>query len=115
MKRALIVTALLLALTSCVSYSDGDRTGLIIKLSRKGLIWKTWEGTMNLGGAQRTEAGMVGVVWNFCVEDPAVLEQVKAVQESGEWTKLHYNEEWIVAPWRCGSSDSIITGVVAEQ
>lgn len=32
------------------NYSDGERTGEMYKFARKGLIWKSWEGSMYLGG-----------------------------------------------------------------
>lgn len=31
------------------SYSDGNRAGTVIKLSRKGLLFRTYEGELNLG------------------------------------------------------------------
>lgn len=31
-------------------YSTGTRGGQLIKISKKGLFWKTWEGQLQLGG-----------------------------------------------------------------
>lgn len=33
-----------------VNYSEGQRTGDVYKFSKKGLIYKSWEGEMYLGG-----------------------------------------------------------------
>jgi hypothetical protein len=37
-----------------IPYSEGDRSGELIKFSRKGVVFKTWEGEMSQGisGAQ---------------------------------------------------------------
>ena len=35
-------------------YSEGQRTGDVFKFSKKGLIWKSWEGEMYLGGIRST-------------------------------------------------------------
>jgi hypothetical protein len=36
------------------NYSDGYRVGYVRKFSRKGLIWKSWEGELLLGGVVST-------------------------------------------------------------
>lgn len=33
-----------------ITYSEGTRSDRIVKLSQKGLIWKTWEGEMIMDG-----------------------------------------------------------------
>lgn len=43
------------------SYSDGNRAGTVIKRSRKGLLFKTYEGELNLGlvlGDQKRRLGL---------------------------------------------------------
>jgi hypothetical protein len=37
------------------NFSDGERTGDIYKFSKKGLIYKSWEGEMYLGGVHSTD------------------------------------------------------------
>src|SRR5258706_4340668 len=54
------------------SYSDGDRSGLLQKFSRKGWICKTYEGELALSYAP----GLAPVTWNFSVRDDAVATQV---------------------------------------
>ena len=45
---------LALVMTSCTeNYSNGERIGMITKFSQKGLVFDSWEGTLNT-----TQTGM---------------------------------------------------------
>ena len=81
-------------------YSDGDRTGIVVKLSRKG-IWdstKSWEAEMNMGGVTSDgEGGVIGNVWKFTVEDEAVLKKVQEAQRTQKKVTIHYTQ-WRVKP-----------------
>ena len=84
-------------------YSVGERLGSVYKLSHKGLIWKSWEGEMNLGGMRSDgDGGYVANVFKFSVRDPAVVEKVNAAAESGKRVKLHYHQ-YFVAPAQIGT------------
>src|SRR3990167_3005918 len=56
LKIIIIVVAIILFLYVVVylgwvnDYSEGERTGDVFKFSQKGLIWKSWEGELYLGG-----------------------------------------------------------------
>lgn len=81
---ALFVGYTLLALTW--SYSEGERVGVLQKLSRKGWVCKTYEGELAL----YVVSGTSPVIWNFTVRDPKVAEQLNVVL--GERVRLHYDE-----------------------
>lgn len=56
MKKLLLYSLVsgLLLLSSCSeNYSNGERIGLVTQFSKRGLIWKTWEGHLNI-----TQTGM---------------------------------------------------------
>jgi len=55
MKNTLFALALFsLTLVGCSeNYSNGERIGFVTKFSNRGLIWKSWEGELNL-----TQTGM---------------------------------------------------------
>ncbi|MGJ8685553.1 MAG: 6-phosphogluconate dehydrogenase [Nonlabens sp.] len=69
------------------SYSDGYRSGELIKFSSKGFVVKTWEGEISQGisGAQ---------IFQFSVMDnePEVIEKLKEYQ--GKYVKLKYEEKF---------------------
>ena len=68
------------------SYSEGERSGVLQKLSRKGWVVKTWEGEL----AMTTVPGVAPVLWNFTVRDKATAELVSA--GLGKAVVVHYTE-----------------------
>jgi hypothetical protein len=68
------------------SYSDGDRSGILQKFSRKGWICKTYEGELALSFTP----GLAPVIWNFSVRDEAVANKVKEAE--GKRVVVHYRE-----------------------
>jgi len=96
----LILAGLTLGLRGIYSgYSQGERTGTVTKVSRKGLIWKSWEGQMALGGFRAAEngAGVVSNVWEFSTTDYALALELQAASEAGEPITLRYHE-WLSGP-----------------
>jgi hypothetical protein len=73
-------------LTLAVSYSDGERAGILQKLSRKGWLCKTNEGEL----AMTTVPGVAPTIWEFSVRDDAVLPQLR--DALGKKVVLHYTE-----------------------
>jgi hypothetical protein len=86
----LILVAALLAgytaLVLSVSYSDGERAGVLQKFSRKGWVCKTWEGEL----AMTTVPGVAPILWQFSVRDPQVAERIRGAL--GRWVVVHYKE-----------------------
>jgi hypothetical protein len=93
-------------------YSEGSRSGVISKFSKKGIIWKTWEGEMVLGGLRSTADGAVANVWHFSLdrvkahnEDVGALaKQINAAKDSGKRIRLEYKQSIISLPWRSKTS-----------
>lgn len=86
------------------NYSDGYRAGTVFKMSRKGLIFKTFEGELNLGMGIHDGSNSVAVsnVWSFSVDskDTACLAGIDSAMASGKRAKLHYREKFLAVPWR---------------
>ena len=83
----LIMMVLWYAFIYFASYSEGYRSGELIKFSSKGFVVKTWEGEISQGisGAQ---------IFSFSVMDnqQEVIEALKEYQ--GEYVKLKYEEKF---------------------
>ncbi len=98
-------------------YSEGVRAGTVIKLSRKGVMFKTWEGQLNIRsfGAVRSENSL-SEVFEFSIESDAtdVIRQLEEVSLSGERVNLHYVERYRALPWR-GSTRYFVTKVVRSE
>lgn len=90
-----------------VPYSEGVRSGELIKISRKGVLIKTWEGQISQGisGAQ---------IFSFSVLDKEA-EVIRNLEEyQGEYVKLYYTERYATFPW-LGDTKYFITRVEPDE
>jgi len=75
-----------------VTFSEGYRSGELIKISKRGMLFKTWEGRLSQGVSEEQQ-------FNFSVEskDKDVLEKLKDLQ--GSRVKLTYIERYGTFFW----------------
>jgi hypothetical protein len=91
-------------------YSDGERTGVIYKISHKGFIWKSYEGAMNLGGMATDSNGqVVPNRFEFSVIDTEVAKRIEEASRSGKRVTLVYNQ-YGIKPIKI-STDYVVTDV----
>jgi len=85
-----------------VPYSDGMRAGQVIKLSKKGVIFKTHEGELNLMMMPSTNnlGTVTPNVWTFSVANKKVAEQIMKASATGERLELYYKEKYFKFPWQ---------------
>lgn len=105
----LVVFGLLYALTGW-SYSDGERAGTISKFSRRGFLFKTYEGVLNVGGFSGETGSLTPQYFDFSVKEDAVATQITDAVKSGQRVTLHYEEKIIRLPWN-GDTKYYITSV----
>lgn len=84
-------------------YDEGVRAGNVVRVSKKGVIFKTYEGQLNLqsfGALKGTTP--FAETFDFSVENnrPDVIRELEAVALSGERVNLHYIKRYNVFPWR---------------
>src|SRR5688572_2146750 len=87
------------------NYSDGFRAGTVVKLSRKGNLFKTYEGQLNLGMVLTENSPSptsVGNIWEFSVgrQDQDVVDSLEKAMTTGQRVRLHYKEKYRTLPWR---------------
>ena len=68
------------------SYSEGERVGILQKLSHKGWVCKTYEGELAL----YVISGVTPQIFSFTVRNPAVARRLN--DALGERVRLHYTE-----------------------
>jgi hypothetical protein len=94
-------------------YDEGVRAGNVLRISKKGIIFKTYEGQLNLQtfGALKG-ASPIMESFDFSVEDnnEQVINDLQAVALSGERVNLHYIKRYKTFPWR-GDTKYFITRV----
>lgn len=107
-----VVLCLLLVWACSWTYSEGTRAGQLIKISKKGVVLKTNEGELNMGGLRvgSSNDGLEGNLWQFSVLDEAVLEKLEASE--GKRVKLTYKERYRAMPWQ-GDTNYFIIAVEA--
>ena len=90
-----------------VPYSEGVRSGELIKISHKGVLAKTWEGEISQGisGAQ---------IFTFSVLDKE-QEVIKKLREyQGNYVRLNYVERYATFFW-LGDTKYFITNVEKDE
>lgn len=103
-----IVLVTILALYA--NFSSGYRVGRIIKVSKKGYIFKTIEGQLNTGGFSEEEGDMTSSIWKFSVkrDDSEILEKLKNANK--DMVRLYYDEKFIRIPF-LGDTKYFVTQV----
>ena len=92
-----------------VSYSAGERSGYVQKISNKGWVCKTWEGEL----AMVTQPGVPPQLFNFSVRDEGVARQL--LDATGKRVTVSY-EQHKGLPGDCfGETEYFITGTKLMQ
>jgi len=102
-----IVTVIYFSFIYFVTFSEGVRSGELIKISKKGVLFKTWEGEISQGisGAQ---------IFSFSVEDKHKDVIIDLEKYQGRYVKLNYIERYKTLFW-LGDSKYFVTKVTEEQ
>ncbi len=67
-------------------YSSGFREGYVTKLSKKGFVFKTWEGELS-----KTVISPDPNPWKYSVASSAIADSLNNIDQR-VYVKLHYNE-----------------------
>jgi hypothetical protein len=86
------------------SYSDGERAGILQKLSRKGWLCKTYEGELAIS----IIPGVIPTIWYFSVRDDRVVAELNAAL--GKRVVLHYTEH-VGVPSCFGDTNQFVNSV----
>lgn len=94
-------------------YDEGVRAGTVLRISKMGILFKTYEGQLNLEtfGALRG-ANPIAEAFDFSVEsdNSEVIQDLQEVALTGERVNLHYKKRYLIFPWR-GDTKYFITRV----
>ena len=82
--------------------SEGTRIGVLFKISKKGIVFKTYEGQLQLGGADIMNAQSV---WDFSAKNAGVYEKMQDFE--GKMVKCHYRVLVNAFPWQ-GDTNYIV-------
>ena len=117
LKKTLIILVIVgitvFAFLYWATFESGVMAGKVLRLSEKGVIFKTYEGKLNLEtfGALKG-ASPIAESFDFSVEG-SQQEVIKTLQEvalSGERVNLHFKKRYAQFPWR-GETKYFVTEV----
>lgn len=108
MKKLLLLPVALIFLTGCAQTSSGSHNGYITAVEKSGLIWKT--------GTAYIKTDLSSTQEDFyCVEDENVYNDLVKYKDEGVKVKIHFTDELIIAPWRCGNTVADGDKITGEQ
>ena len=90
------------------SFGEGSRAGELFKFSKKGMIFKTYEGELSI-----SSKGAMGEKWAFSVNgnDAELIKQME--NSMGKNVTLHYNEKYVQMSW-AGDTKYFITKITPQ-
>jgi hypothetical protein len=85
------------------TYEDGVMAGKVLRISEKGVMFKTYEGKINLetfGALKGTSP--IAESFDFSVEssDQDLIKELETVALSGERINLYFVKRYVTFPWR---------------
>jgi hypothetical protein len=89
------------------TYSSGERSGYVQKLSRKGWVCKTWEGEL----AMANLPGAMPQIFPFSVRNDSVAEAINQAMAKGGRVVLNYREHRGVPTTCFGETTYFVDGV----
>ena len=106
-----IVLALVAFQAQAYCYSDGIRTGVVQKFSKKGYVIRNWEGELVMEGNKFNQASG-GNIWKFSVNDAAIAQKIEDATMNAKSVSLKYCQVFI----QMGTTDTDyrITDVVTH-
>jgi hypothetical protein len=102
-----------------IEFSEGSRSGVIQKLSKKGMIWKTWEGELNLGYTEAStdsngHQNIRPAIFHFSVSSDWMAEKLKEAEIDGKRVTLDY-KQYFLRGWDKGGTSYDVHGVTARD
>ena len=120
-KRSILFLILILIAVFCflyfAKYDEGTRAGTVVRVSKKGVIFKTYEGQLNLQtfGAVKGSSPFIET-FEFSVErkNDHIVKELESSSLTGERVNLRYYKRYIAFPWRGKTKYFIIAVERAE-
>ena len=96
-----------------MTYSEGTRSGVLTKVSKKGYVFKTYEGELNVGGLNQGDGTIMPLsIFKFSISDKAVYDKLE--HQQGKKVVLHYKQVIHNFFWQ-GESDYFVHAISSVQ
>ncbi len=93
-------------------YSEGKQGGFVLRLSKQGYVFKTYEGELKIGGISEGEGTLSATLWRFSVNagNEKAIENLELAIKTGRRVSLTYQEKFFKLPWN-GETQYFVTEV----
>ena len=99
----LVIGLVVVSFLYFATVEEGVMAGKVLRVSKKGILFKTYEGKLNLEtfGALKG-ASPISESFDFSVEteNEKVVKDLEQVALSGERVNLKFEKHYIIVPWR---------------
>lgn len=120
-KRILLIALILgIAVLSFMywgTYEEGIMAGKVLRVTEKGIIFKTYEGKISLESFGALKGvSPVAETFDFSIESDQtdIILQLQQVALSGERVNLYFIKRYMIFPWR-GDTKYFVTKVDRES
>ncbi len=98
--RFFLMTFLACFLTGCWTVKSGQKSGVIIKVAKEGVLWGTYEGEMILGGLENA-SGASSRTFDFTLGQfhSDLTKTAQYAMENNQHVVLSYHCEAFIMPW----------------
>ena len=95
------------------TYSEGIRAGLLQKFSKRGQVFKTWEGELILSSVRSSQnVALASEKFLFSVTDKSAAEKLSHLE--GSYVTVHYSEKNGKLFWR-GDTEYFVDSVTVVK
>jgi hypothetical protein len=95
------------------TYEEGVMAGKVLRVSEKGMLFKTYEGKINLetfGALKGTSPIAESFDFSIYKSETELIKQLQTVSLSGERVNLYFVKHYLTFPWR-GDTKYFVTRV----
>ncbi len=102
------------------NYSEGEKAGTLVKISKKGVVFKTWEGELNTYmyvSDQAAASAPVTTLFTFSVldRDVEVIKKMETAIHNGHRITLYYKQKYFQFPWNGDTKYFIYRAEILEK
>ena len=95
------------------TYEEGVMAGKVLRVSEKGMLFKTYEGKINLetfGALKGTSPIAESFDFSVYKSEKELIKELQQVSLSGERVNLYFEKHYMTFPWR-GDTKYFVTRV----
>lgn len=94
---------------------SGQIVGRIVKVSRVGMFYKTWEAQLIPGGLNQSSGATGREPFNFTIEDPEMVAKVQECFANRTEAVIDYEVEALYLMFRSSNKGVFLTNISSEN